>query len=256
MASYTLRQIRQAKILAKRVYQFPDGTRVFLRFTKTQRYQHQAMIFSFATLSITGLVQRYSQLKIAEYIINHFLGGINTVQVTHHIAATIFIILALYHFGKLLKMLVIDQELGHMWPSIKDMTDLRDMILFNIGKKENRPSFDRYTIEQKFEYWGLIWVTVVMIISGLIQWFPVLFTKVFTGSIVPISRSIHSWEAVLAVLLVLIWHMYHTLVKEKNNSIFSGYLNESQMQENHPLELIRIMDAVKLTQEISNTFKS
>ncbi len=251
MTEYTVRQINRAKALSRRMYQLPNGERIFLRFPKSQRIEHQTLILSFFILSFTGIVQRYSQLKIANYVINLLLGGINNVQFIHHVAAIIFIAQSIYHFGTIIRMLLIEQELGNMWPSIKDFKDIRDMFLYNIGKKDTKPLFDRFTVEEKLEYWAMIWVNLIMILTGLIQWFPVFFTKIFSRNILPISQAIHSWEAILAILVVVIWHTYHVLVKEKNNSIFTGYLTESQMKENHPLELIRILDAIAFMKEIS-----
>jgi formate dehydrogenase gamma subunit len=251
LTEYTVRQINRAKALSRRMYKLPNGERIYLRFPKYQRIEHQTLILSFFTLSFSGLVQRYSHLKIANYIINQLLGGINNVQFIHHVAASIFIAQSIYHFAKIIRMLLIDQELGYMWPTKKDFLDIWGIFLYNIGKKDAKPLFDRFTVEEKLEYWALIWVNIIMIITGLIQGFPVFFTKFFSREILPISKAIHSWEAVLAVLVVLIWHTYHVLVKEKNNSIFTGYLTENQMKENHPLELIRILEAIAFMKEIS-----
>ena len=251
MTEYTVRQINQAKALSRRMYQLPDGERIFLRFPKSQRIEHQILILSFFTLSFSGLIQRYSQLEIANYVINQLLGGIYNVQFIHHVAATIFVAQSVFHFVKIIRMLLVDQELGYMWPSKKDFADFRDMILYNLGKKATKPLFDRFTVEEKIEYWGVTWLNIIMIITGGIQLFPVFFTKFFAKDILPIARAIHGWEAILAVLSVLIWHTYNVLVKEKNNSIFKGYLTETQMKENHPLELIRILEAVSFIEYIS-----
>ncbi len=249
--SYTIGEIKKAKALARRMYQLPNGNRIFLRFPKTQRIEHQILIISFFTLSLTGLVQRYSHLIFVAFIINQLMGGINFVQFIHHIAAVVFTIQSLYHFSKVIKLLIIDRELGHMWPNKKDLANLRDIILFNLGRIKNKPKFDRFSVEEKIEYWAIIWLNFIMILTGIIQSFPIFFSNLFPGKIIPISRAIHSWEAVLAVLVGLIWHTYHVLVKEKNNSIFSGHLTEEQMLENHPLELERILEAVELIKEIA-----
>jgi hypothetical protein len=60
---------------------------------------------------------------------------------------------------------------------------------------------------------------------------------------IPIARTAHSMEAVLALAAIATWHMYHTIVKERNRSIFNGLMSEHDMKENHPLEYERIMAA-------------
>jgi len=57
--------------------------------------------------------------------------------------------------------------------------------------------------------------------------------------------------AVLAVLAILTWHMYHTVVKESNQSIFTGVMSEEEMEELHTLEYRRILAAVEYVQKAS-----
>ena len=56
------RRLHLAQSLAARMQRMPDGSLVFLRFSRGQRIQHQILIASFTTLAITGLLQRYSRL--------------------------------------------------------------------------------------------------------------------------------------------------------------------------------------------------
>ncbi len=138
-----------------------------------------------------------------------------------------------------------------MWPYLKDFKDLIQMVKFNLGLVKERPEFDRFTAEEKIEYWALIWGTVLMIITGLIMWFPITATSVLPGDIIPVSRALHGWEAVLATLAILTWHTYHVVIKERNRSIFTGIMTEEEMRHNHPLEYRRILAAYEYLQRIS-----
>jgi hypothetical protein len=80
-------------------------------------------------------------------------------------------------------------------------------------------------------------------LTGIFQWYPSLVTQILPGIVVPMARLIHMLEAILAVLAIAIWHSYHTMIKERNLSIFTGYMTEHEMQENHTLEYRRIMKA-------------
>ena len=62
-------------------------------------------------------------------------------------------------------------------------------------------------------------------------------------AVIPLARSIHSMTAYLAIAVVLTWHLYHTVFKERNNSIFTGLMSEQSMRQNHPLEHQRIIAA-------------
>lgn len=237
------RKIRTAQKLAARVRRRGDGSVEFRRFSRSQRFEHQWLIGSFSVLAATGLLQRYSSLTAVAWVINGALGGIETVRTLHHLAAAVFILQAVYHSLIILAIWIIHRERGGMWPRLKDFTDLVGILRYNLGLAEERPRFDRFNIEEKIEYWALIWGSMVMIITGLVQWFPTWITWALPGEAVPISRSIHSWEAVLATLSILIWHFYHVLIKEKNESIFSGRMSEKEMLESHPIEYDRIIAA-------------
>lgn len=239
------RRLRTARELADRLRVLPDGTRVFVRFDARERLQHQILIGSFTALGFTGLMQSFSRIEFISWIINGLLGGIETLRTIHHLAAVIFAIQAIYHVAGIIYLRFVKRQFGSMWPKWNDLTGLMGMIKFNLNMAKERPAFDRFSIEEKVEYWALLWGTAIMGITGVFQWFPMLVTSFLPGIAIPIARTIHSWEAVLAVLSILTWHMYHTLVKENNQSIFTGMMSEEEMQEKHALEYRRILAAVE-----------
>jgi formate dehydrogenase gamma subunit len=229
--------------LASRVQMQADGSRVFVRFTPIEIVEHWVLLFSFLTLGFTGLMQRYSELYVVGWSINSLFGGIGSLRTIHHLAAIIFVLVAIYHAGQIVYMWFVKHEVGAMLPDLKDGRDLLDMLRYNLGMIKRRPRFDRFTVEEKIEYWALIWGTVLMILTGLMQWFPTVTTRFLPGEAIPIARLAHGMEAVLALLAIALWHMYHTVFKERNRSIFTGLMSEHQMKEEHPLEYERIMAA-------------
>ncbi len=242
------RKMDAARKLAARVHLQPDGTLLIRRFSKSQRMEHQILIATFFTLAITGLLQRYDQTMIALVIISLF-GNIDTLRVIHHLAAVGLIAQSIYHVFNLLNMWIVNLEPGAMMPKLKDFKDLVGMIMYNLDRRPRRPEFDRYSIEEKIEYWALLWGTPLMIITGIMMWFPIQITAFLPGSSIPIARALHTWEALLATMAILTWHMYHTVIKEKNTSIFTGYMTEQEMEHEHPLEYRRIMAAYRFVNE-------
>lgn len=242
-------RLRTARELAARMQVLPDGTRMFIRFSARERFEHQLLMGSFTTLGFTGLMQSFSRIGIVSWVINILLGGIETLRTIHHLAAIVFAAQALYHFSGVIYLWFVKREPGSMWPKWKDLKDLLGMFKFNLNLAKKRPDFDRFSIEEKVEYWALIWGTVIMGITGLFQWFPLLVTSLLPGIAIPIARTIHAWEALLAVLAILTWHIYHTMIKENNQSIFTGLMTEEEMQETHALEYQRILAAVAFIQK-------
>ncbi len=242
-------RIREAQTLASRIVVLPDGRRIFRRFTRSQRYQHLVLLSSFTLLAFTGLLQSFSDSPFVATIIN-FLGGIEGLRTIHRLAAIALIAVSIYHLWQILETWFVKRQRGAMWPQIKDFKDLVQMIRYNLDKAPEPPKFDRFSIEEKIEYWALLWGQVLMIVTGIIMWFPLLITKILPGSTIPIARALHGWEALLAVLSILIWHMYHTQIKTRNRSIFTGFMSEEEMLHEHPLEYERIMAAYEFLERI------
>jgi formate dehydrogenase gamma subunit len=244
------RKIAKAKELASRVRPQMDGSVRIIRFGLRDRVQHFVLIFSFTTLGFTGLMQTFSWFLPIAWIINTVLGGVDTLRVIHHLAAITFAIQTIVHGFDILVYWFTKRDLGSMFPAWSDLTGAIGMVKYNLGFANARPEFDRFSFEEKVEYWALWWGALVMGLTGGIQWFPALATQILPGVAVPMSRLVHMLEAILAVLAIAIWHSYHSMIKERNYSIFTGYMSDHEMEENHTLEYHRILRAREYLEEL------
>ncbi|MBU0491244.1 MAG: cytochrome b/b6 domain-containing protein [Chloroflexi bacterium] len=244
------RRLRAARSLAARMQITSDGSRAFIRFSRSQSLEHWILLVSFGTLAVTGLLQSFSAFFPIGWIIQ-ILGNVETVRTIHRLAAIVLAVLSFYHGWRILETWFVKQERGGMWPRIRDFRDLVQMVMFNAGLAKKRPEFDRFTIEEKLEYWALLWGTPVMGLTGLVLWVPAVVTSVLPGQIYPIAQAIHRWEAILASLAILTWHMYHGCLKDRNRSVFTGIMSEEEMQHAHPLEYRRIVAAHEYLQKVT-----
>ncbi|HEY5671934.1 MAG TPA: cytochrome b/b6 domain-containing protein [Anaerolineales bacterium] len=213
-----------------------DEERRYLRFTLAHRIEHWIFMLSFTTLGLTGLVQKYASNDISIAIIR-MLGGIETTRYIHHIAAIVMMIVTVYHIGIVGYRMYVQRVRLTMLPNMNDISASIQAILYNLGLGKNRPQQGRYTFEEKFEYWAVVWGTVVMVITGFMMWNPIASARFLPGEFIPAAKAAHGGEALLAVLAIIIWHMYHVVIRHFNKSIFTGYLTEEEMLEDHPLEL-------------------
>jgi formate dehydrogenase subunit gamma len=243
--------LRKAIALANRVQVGPDGSRRFMRFNQVEIFEHWILLFTFLVLAITGIFQLLSGLDFVAWLINRLSGGITTVSAIHDGAAIAFIALSLFHLVRIISIWFVKRVPGAMRPQTGDGSNLSQMFRYNRGKENERPQFDRYSIEEKLFYWGLLIFASVMVLTGLIQSYPTVITQFLPGEVVLIARNIHEVSAVIAIGMVLIWHLYHTVVKERNTSIFTGMLSEAAMKENHPLEYRRILTAYDEVQNLT-----
>ncbi len=234
---------RDAVDAVKRLRIAADGTQYVVRFTLGQRIEHLVLLLSFTTLGITGLSQSFYTSPVGSFILS-LLGGIASTRQVHHVAAFIFGIQSLYHVAVFIDEAFVHRRISKMFPAWSDLTDAIQMIKFNLGLSVHHPRFDRYNFEEKAEYWALVWGTIAMGATGIMQWFPAQLTAILpAGWIIPVGRALHRWEAILAVLAILTWHFYHTIIKTLNLSIFSGNMTIEQMEEEHPLELAYLRQA-------------
>lgn len=216
----------------------------FLRFSLDDRIQHVLIIVTFSLLGLTGVPQKYSNLDWAKIFVN-VLGGIDNVRLIHHINAIVLIAVCVYHVIRGGYRLIVKRDRFEMMPQIKDVRDVIDNVAYFLGFKKTRPRFDRFSYLEKFEYWGVVWGMGVMAITGAIMWFPTLFTNLLPGVFVPAAKSMHGGEALLAVAVIVLWHLFNTHFNPRvfpvNLSIFTGRVSKIDMMEEHPLEYERTM---------------
>ena len=72
--------------------------RSYLRFDRFERVEHWIFMASFTTLGITGLAQKFSMNPVAIWLLK-ILGGIENARLIHHVAATIMLLVVIYHIG-------------------------------------------------------------------------------------------------------------------------------------------------------------
>lgn len=216
-----------------------EPQRSYVRFTLIQRIEHLIMLLSFTTLGLTGLPQKFAASPISQSIVN-FLGGIEALRAIHHVAATVMMLGTIYHIIVVgYKIFVLHTRMT-MLPSFQDVKDALQALLYNIGLRKSRPQMGRYTFEEKAEYWAFVWGAVVMGFTGFLMWNPITATRFLPGDVVPAAKAAHGGEALLAVLAIIVWHMYGVHLKHFNKAMWTGRLTEEEMLHEHPLELADI----------------
>jgi formate dehydrogenase gamma subunit len=217
----------------------------YLRFAIPERAEHWLFVFTFATLAMTGLVQKFASLEIAQGIIV-LLGGIETVRVIHRLAATMMMFETIYHIGVVGYKVYVRRSPMNMLPSLNDIRIAWKALLHNLGFVKEKVQQGRYTFEEKAEYWAVVWGTVIMAITGFTMWNPIATTRFLSGQYIPAAKAAHGAEAVLAVLAIIVWHFYHVHLRRFNTSMINGHVDEQEMLEEHPLELADIKAGAKI----------
>lgn len=213
--------------------------RTYERFPLARRIEHLVMLLSFTTLGLTGLPQKFPTAPLSIAFVN-ILGGIETLRSIHHVAAIVMMLGTAWHILVFGYMGYVRRTRLSMLPSIQDIKDGWQALMYNLGFAKTFPQMGRYTFEEKMEYWAFAWGAIVMGATGFMMWNPISTVKFFPGEVIPAAKAAHGGEAVLAVLAIIIWHMYGVHIKRFNKSMFTGKMSEQDMLHEHPLELADI----------------
>ncbi len=208
----------------------------YLRFRLSRRIEHWTTVVSFILLALTGLPQKYITASVSESIIRG-LGGIETIRIIHRVSAVVLALVSIWHIGYALYHWFVKRGSLTMLPTKQDGINAWKTLLFNLGRKKERPPQGFYTFDEKIEYWALLWGTGVMVVTGFFLWNPITAARLLPGGWIPAAKAAHGGEALLAVLSIIIWHLYHVLVRTFNKSMYTGYLSREAMEHEHSLAL-------------------
>jgi len=217
--------------------------RTYERFPLIRRIEHLIMLLSFTTLGFTGLPQKFPDSEISIAIVGS-LGGIENLRSIHHFAAIVMMLGTAWHILYFGYMAYVRRTRLSMLPSLQDAKDAWQAFMYNLGFSKVHPQLGRYTFEEKMEYWAFVWGAIVMGATGFMMWNPISTIKFLPGEAVPAAKAAHGGEALLAVLAIIIWHMYGVHIKRFNKSMWTGRMDEEEMLHEHPLELADIKAGV------------
>lgn len=217
---------------------------LYLRMTLNERLQHGTMALSFIILAITGFMLRYPDAWWVVSIRDLSPLVFEIRSLLHRIFGVVMVVVSVYHVYYILftprgRRLVFD-----LLPKRTDIKETIGMIKYNFGLSTEKPQFGRFSYIEKAEYWALVWGTIVMSVTGIILWFDNTFMGLLTKLGWDVARTIHFYEAWLAVLAIIVWHFYFVIFNPDsypmNLAWLEGTLTREEMLEEHPRELEEI----------------
>lgn len=207
------------------------------RMRTGELWQHYMLMISFIILVITGFSLRSNESWITRLFFGYKY-GFSVRGILHRAAAVALIIATGWHVVYLFTQRG-RQFFKDMIPKMKDIKDLFQFFLYNFGLSKKKPLFERFGYVEKAEYWALIWGNIVMIFTGLLLWFDNFFVNIFPQKLLEIALVIHFYEAILASLAILVWHLYSTVfnpeVYPMNTSWLNGKMPRDMYEHEHPL---------------------
>jgi cytochrome b subunit of formate dehydrogenase len=223
------------------------GEPAYVRFDGFHRTLHVIVIISFLGLALTGLPLKYSEQAWARRLADA-LGGFESTSFWHRVCALMTAFYFTAHLIWLARKIVECRRQGMTWrqillgpdsmiPGLRDARDLGGMFrwFFGLGKK---PTFERWTYWEKFDYWAVFWGVAIIGSSGLMLWFPEFFCRFLPGQLLNVAKVIHSEEALLATGFIFTIHFFNTHLRAEkfpmDMSMLTGLVSEEELKEERP----------------------
>jgi cytochrome b subunit of formate dehydrogenase len=218
-----------------------SGEKLYRRFNRFQRTLHLLMLISFFTLALTGMTLKFSYMRWAE-ILSMLLGGFDTMGILHRMGAVMLFVIFILHLWDVWK---IKSASGRTWWQLLTgpdsilftLNDVKDRWFFGLGP---RPKYGRYTYWEKFDYFAVFWGIAVIGSTGLMLWFPELFTYIIPGWAINVATIVHSDEALLAVGFIFTVHFFNTHFRPDkfpmDTVMFTGRVPLEELKHDKPRE--------------------
>jgi len=211
-------------------------------------------------LALTGMMLKFANMPWAKFLAD-LLGGVEIAGRIHRISAVITFGYFFAHFFSMIrakfktrtswKQLIFVKR--SLWFNKKEVRDFIGTIKWFLGLGP-RPKYGRWTYWEKFDYMAVFWGVGIIGMSGLILWFPELFTKIFPGWFINVAMIIHSDEALLAVGFIFTVHFFNTHLRPESFPldpvIFTGIVPLDEYKEDRPTEYKYLKDSGKLKKSV------
>jgi cytochrome b subunit of formate dehydrogenase/5-methylcytosine-specific restriction endonuclease McrA len=210
------------------------------RMNASERLQHFFTLTTFFTLVLTGFALKYKwSIPFLADATNVALRGTG-----HRVAAVLMVATCIYH---LLYVIFTERgrdQIARMMPRLQDVWDVVGMLKYYAGMSAHKPKFGRYSYIEKAEYLALVWGSIVMVVTGFMLWFQGETLKHLPMWGLDVATIVHYYEAILATLAIIVWHLYYVMINPDFAPLsftwLDGKLSRHDMEQEHALELEEI----------------
>lgn len=219
---------RKLEELTHRLWLDEKGRQLLTRFTVSERVQHWMLAILFTLLAITGFPMKFATEDWSRNVVN-LVGGLHNARLIHHWAGIALfaglIAHSLYALRGALRWRQRERQAGRsgswsqalislpMWVGPQDALKGLQLVMYLLFLRREPPTFGRFTIKEKFEYFGVFWGTTLLGLTGIILWGEQFFSHYLGGRAFNLALIAHTYEAFLAIIHVGILHIINVMLK-------------------------------------------
>jgi cytochrome b subunit of formate dehydrogenase len=230
-------------------------TKQVRRFGPLWRLAHLLFALSVMTLILTGMAVFYSYTDWAPVIMKA-LGGPQVASIIHRTSAAIMLGIFFLHLVAVAINIWRNRKTfrwfgpDSLMPNWKDLEDAIGMFkwFFNKGP---RPTFDRWTYWEKFDYWAVFWGMAAIGGTGMLLAFPHVTASIFPGWVFNVAALVHGEEAFLAAVFLFTVHFFNNHFRPDKLPppdivMFTGTQSLEEFKREHTLQYQRLVDSGQL----------
>jgi cytochrome b subunit of formate dehydrogenase len=183
------------------------------RFDAPTRRLHLVVMVAFLGLSATGLPLLFSDAPWGRTLTALF-GGFHGAGLVHRFLGATLLLAVAWHVGNVFWRAFARGERGIFWgptSMVPQPHDFRQFVQqlrwFLVGG--TKPRFEHFTYWEKFDYWAVLWGTLLMGAAGLMLWFPQAASRVLPGWMFNVALFVHGAEATLAIGFIFVVHFFN-----------------------------------------------
>jgi len=225
------------------------------RFGLIWRIGHVCFAISVMVLILTGMTVFYAETAWAPVVVQAF-GGPKVTGYVHRVAAAIMLGIFFLH------IVGVAVNIARTWktfrffgpesllPRWQDLTDAWGMFKWFVDKGP-RPTFDRWTYWEKFDYWAVFWGMFIIGGSGMMMAFPHVTAQYLPGWVFNVAMLVHGEEGFLCAVFLFTVHFFNNHFRPDKMPppdvvMFTGVQTIEEFRREHTEQYKRLVAAGEL----------
>jgi len=226
-----------------------------LRFGPMWRIAHLLFALSVMTLVLTGMAAFFPETSWAKTVMGAF-GSPKVAGQVHRLAAYTMLSIFAIH------LVAVAINLARNWkdfrffgpdsfvPNWKDLKDIIGMFKWFFGMGP-RPSIERWSYWEKFDYWAVFWGMAIIGGSGAMLAFPHVVATFLPGWVFNVAMVVHGEEAVLAAVFLFTVHFFNNHFRPDKLPppdvvMFTGTQSLDEFKHEHAAQYQRLVETGQL----------
>jgi cytochrome b subunit of formate dehydrogenase len=207
------------------------------RMSRGFRVAHALLIATFAVLVYTGFALKYPEAWWTQPLLQ-WEDRLAVRGLLHRAAAIVLLGALAFHLVHLCLDPRERARVAAMRPRRSDWVELRERMAWALGRRPTPPRSAAVGYPEKVEYLALLWGIAIMSVTGFALWMNDLLLRWLPKWVADLATVVHWYEAVLAMLAILVWHFYFVIfdpvVYPMDKAWLSGRSHPARVREREP----------------------